>query len=248
MDKNKQASYDEVHAKLVEAMQKASCSDETGPYKTPSVDLSFLEEDSETESKRRKFSFGRFGKVAAILIIALLSINVLMIATNSMTSYGEKGLLHRIQVGINGIFTDEEEETMSDDVVESIVVSDVSNLKLAKEFLPSIYIPKYVPAGYEFQSLKVEKYLSGDCLGTFEYISENSAVLQIVFYSADDSNVGVFTTEDKEIIKTDDRIIRIYDNVNQKGYVADVYTEEYCISIKSVCEKEELLKIAKSLN
>lgn len=244
MDK-KWTQYEENHNKLVEAMQQASMSDASGDYKSPEIDLSFLNYPVPEPKKRSRISFSNFGRVAAVLIIVLLSLNLVLVSTDSIDSYGEKGLLHRIQVGINGIFTDQEEERLSTDVVESFVISDFSKIDLAKEFLPELYVPEYMPDGYVFENLEINQYMLGDYEAKYEYIDKNSQI-DIICYYSNDSRITVYAHDAQEY-SMQDRIITI-DTNDDKRYCADIYFQDCMIHINDVLQKEEILKIAQGLS
>lgn len=245
MDK-KWTQYEETHNKLVEAMQQASMSDASGDYKSPEIDLSFLNYPVPETKKRSKLSFSNFGRVAAVLIIVLLGLNLVLVSTDSIDSYGEKGLLHRIQVGINGIFTDQEEERLSTDVVESFVISDFGKIDLAKEFLPELYVPEYMPDGYVFEQLEIEKYASGDCEAEYQYLHQGKNVEIICYYSGDTHN-SVYAHDNSEVYNLSDRIISIYQDSTNNSYVADIYTEECLICIKEITDKNELVEMSRNL-
>ena len=133
MSKDCKRSYEEVHKKLGEELEKAYLKRETPEEKIPEFDLSFLDEQpyelteendaareesfiSPKEEKKRRFS--RFAKIAAVLIIFLLCTNIIMLGRDSTESYGDKGILHRLYQGVTGLFTDSEEETEESDVEE----------------------------------------------------------------------------------------------------------------------------------
>lgn len=245
MDK-KRMQYEETHNKLVEAMQQASMNDASGDYNSPEIDLSFLNYPAPESKKRLKVSFSNFGRVAAVLIIVLLSINLILVSTDSIDSYGEKGLLHRIQIGINGLFTDQEEERLSTDVVESFVISDFSKIDLAKEFLPELYVPEYMPDGYVFKQLEIEKYASGDSEAEYRYLHQGKDVDIICYYSSDVHN-SFYAHDSSEVHNLSDRIISIYQDSTNSSYVADIYTEECLICIKEIADKNEIVKISSNL-
>ena len=93
MGKHEYGSNKDVHAKLVETMQEACTKDESGNYLTPYIDTGFLFEERRPANKVRKQPFS-FNKVAAIIIIILLSVNTGMLAAGSNESFGDGGLLH----------------------------------------------------------------------------------------------------------------------------------------------------------
>lgn len=172
MSKDCKKSYEEVHKKLGEELEKAYLKRETPEEKIPEFDLSFLEEQpyepteendaareesfiSPKEEKKRRFS--RFAKIAAVLIIFLLCTNIIMLGRDSSESYGDKGILHRLYQGVTGLFTDSEEETEESDVEETVTVLDEKDIDSAKEFYRDFMYRRISRMG---MSLKSWKYRS----------------------------------------------------------------------------------------
>ena len=103
IDKN---SYEEVHKKLGEELEKAYLKREVPEEDVPEFDLSFLDEEPELDAeepdavreevsispaKTGKRRFSRFTKVAAVVIIFLLCTNIFLLGKDSSESYGDKG-------------------------------------------------------------------------------------------------------------------------------------------------------------
>lgn len=240
-------TYEEVHALLVEVMQEACASDEAGPYKSPSIDLSFMEEKPEKDV-RRKFTVNRFAKVAAILIIVLLGMNVIMLSAGANVSYSERGLLHRIYEGARGIFTDEDET----DVVELNETSDVytitdfSKIDKAKEIWSNIYVPQYIPNDFRFVNLTIKKEISDDYFAYYEYKNGIDEIYIEMTYVSDEGKR--ISSSNGEIIELSDRIVCVYWDEIHNYYVADVYTEDMTIYLYGEITKDELINIAKYLS
>ncbi len=132
MNDGKKQRESDVHRRLAEHMQEAFR--EAAPHDCDDVDMDFSFLTEETKGKRRSHRFARVAAVAAGLVIVLLGANLFLLANDGADSYGDKGILHRIQQGIYGIFTDEE-EVAENDVKETLSISDEANLEAALEFL-----------------------------------------------------------------------------------------------------------------
>lgn len=263
MSKDCKRSYEEVHKKLGEELEKAYLKRETPEEKIPEFDLSFLDEQpfepteendaareesfiSPKEEKKRRFS--RFAKVAAVLIIFLLCTNIIMLGRDSTESYGDKGILHRLYQGVTGLFTDSEEETEESDMEEFMTFDRLGEkeLRKAKEFLPGLYVPTYIPEGYELEQLKIEKYYSGDYLCDYAYNSEDRIIKILLYYSMDSERSNQWP-EDGELIEMSDRKIFVTeDSVSGEPWVS-VYTETCNIDISGIFEKDQLIEIGKRM-
>ena len=245
---DREKSYEEVHATLVEEMEKASLEysqekERNGEPKRE-YDLSFMKSD---QSRKKKSRFSRFAKVAAIIIVALLGINIAVVSLDTTDTYGDKGILHRIYQGFTGLFTDREEQPGADDIEESLSITDMKDIEKAKTFLPVLYVPQYIPEGYVLESLLIEKYYSGDFWGEYVYRNESEQKILILFnFSASGANVYQ-TQDDGELIDLEDRkIYMTIDDLTGETYVS-VYMEDCSMDISGHADQETLVEIAKGL-
>lgn len=261
MSKDCKRSYEEVHKKLGEELEKAYLKRETPEEKIPEFDLSFLDEQpyepteendaareesfiSPKEEKKRRFS--RFAKVAAVLIIFLLCTNIIMLGRDSTESYGDKGILHRLYQGVTGLFTDSEEETEESDVEETVTVLDEKDIDSAKEFLPGLYVPTYIPDGYEFEKLEIQKYYAGDSQCDYVYCKGKDKLKLLLYYTVDSERSHQWQ-EDGQLIELQDRKIFVSeDSVSNASWVS-VYTEMCTMDISGGVKQDDLITIAKGM-
>ena len=245
MDKKyEDMSYREVHKQLEEAMQDALTSDEAGPFGSPEIDYSFM--DGKPEKKTHRISgMSRFNKVAAIIVIALLGMNVVMMATGAGVSYSEKGLLHRIYEGARGIFTDEDESKYVeiDETGESHIITDIEELEYAKKFCPNIYIPDYIPDDFMFESLYIEKRQMGYYWAQYKYLNNNEKLnIEITNLIGDEKQIK--SIDKGSVINLIDRKVNIYQDDMEKYYIADIYFEDATIYICGNVSFHEIREIA----
>ena len=260
MSKDCKRSYEEVHKKLGEELEKAYLKRETPEEKIPEFDLSFLDEQpyeptEENDAAReesfispkeeKKHRFSRLAKVAAVLIIFLLCTNIIMLGRDSTESYGDKGILHRLYQGVTGLFTDSEEETEESDVEEFMTFDRLGEkeLKKAKEFLPGLYVPTYIPEGYELEQLEIKKFYSGDYQCNYEYKNEEETIKLLLYYFADKDFAYQWSGEGELITLQDRKILVSEDSVNN-DVVVSVYTEICNIDISGYNNKNELISVA----
>lgn len=191
----------------------------------------------------------RFNKVAAILIIALLSINIIMMATDSIDSYGSKGLLHRISSSVLGVFTDSNDVDDAQ-VVDEYYATTEEEVNNILERFPDTYVPQYIPEGYSFVSMDVKCMASGDRWMNYTYMDDNDLFTIDMSYAADET-ARVFAPnvidESGVIIKMSDRIICTYLDTIQKKFVSDIYFNDCMMDISCMDNKEDIIKIAKCM-
>lgn len=253
MDNEKFESYEDTHKKLAEAMQEACSTKEFGEYKVPYIDLSFLEYDYEFDEtgehqmpeinkKKKGIYFSRFMKVAAIIIVVLLSINIIMLSSNSTDSYGDRGIINKLV----GVFSGENDYTSDDEIVKTYVITDEEELPEMIESFTELYVPNYVPYGFELKKLIVEFTESGDNRVKYRYIREKEEFSIGILYGTD-LNIIKHSVDVDEQINSVDRVICVYKDVNNDGYIADIYFDDCVIDIIGLKNKNELIEVAKEL-
>lgn len=253
MDRKKIDSYEETHRKLVEAMQEACVRDDFDDYPDPDIDISFIYEDIDDdaeaenmppETRKKRFSFtSRFNKVAAILVVLLLTGNILLLATNSNESYGHKGLLHRLSETMTGVVTDNDNPVGEDEVVDyynAYTMNDI--ISISKQF-PDLYIPTYMAKGYELEEFVIRTYESSDYTVLYNYINGNE-VLNINLSYCSDSNYKIYHSDPVETIRLEDRIIYVRYDVADETYTIEIVYEKCVAEIDGLNNKEEMIKIA----
>lgn len=203
----------------------------------PPLDKSFMkaEKSNAKSSKRKRYSFIA---VAAVAMISIVSVAQPLIGSNE--AYGDKGILHRLYDSVMGIGTDEQDG--NDRERESRVeIYDLDDIDEAKDLCENLYVPEYLPEGFELEKLVVERHSFGvDADYTFKN-GENELSIGMIFMEGDN---GTFISNNQgEIIELEDRII-----VPAKDKaVIEIYTEDGTIMICGDIPQEEMIKIAKEI-
>ena len=187
--------------------------------------------------------------MVAVAIIVLLGANIALLSSESINSYGDKGILHRLYEGISGIFTDNEENELTDPK-EAFESKNESDIDKAKQLFPSLYIPKYIPKEYEFKSLSVMEYYSGDYTCNFLYENKKGDKIEIasIYYNSSHDYTYQDQASDEIITLSDRKILVAWEEAFQEFY-ATIYTEYGSIDIGMYPynDKEKLIKIARNL-
>lgn len=252
MNRKDKKSYEEIHKRLGEELEKAYLKKELPEEEIPEFDLSFIDEEPKPEPVPepvvRKHRFSRFAKVAAVVIVFLLCTNIFLLGKNSSESYGDKGILHRLYQGVTGLFTDSEEETEASDVEEFMDFDTLGEkeLKKAKEFLPGLYVPTYMPEGYEFEKLTIEKFVDNDYQARFTYNFESKNI-NILMYYFSDKEFTYQWPEDGDLIDLGDRKILVSKDSLDENPIIAVYTEICNMDISGESNSDELIAIAKGM-
>lgn len=125
----------------------------------PPLDKSFMnaKKSDEKSSKRRRYSLIAAAAVAMICIVTVVHP---MIGNDA--AYGDKGVLHRLFGSSMGIGTDVQDGT-DQERDSRVEITDLKNIEEAKDLCRDrdLYVPEYLPEGFELESLVVEKTKGG---------------------------------------------------------------------------------------
>ncbi len=101
----------------------------------------------------------------------------------------------------------------------SITETDWDKIEDLKEYVPNLYIPGYVPEGYEFEKATVEKYSDDMYKIEFTFIDNKKSYLSMIQASQVESgNKTLFLKESDEIYES--RWGTVYISNHQKEYRA----------------------------
>lgn len=121
----------------------------------------------------------------------------------------------------------------------------MEDLDKAKEFMPSLLIPQYVPDGYELEALTIEETSSG--VKTAFYIfnqGENRMFIAIVEGQCD---VEYELAAKSEVIEDDDRTLYVWKDEGTGSFGCSFIEDGKLSYVLADLEKEELIKIAQSM-
>ena len=245
----------DIHRRLVEEFREADRKYGEDYGEVPDFDFSFLDdpdswnvdrERGSAKAYRKGSGFRRFMVAAVCVIILLLSANLLLIMTDSTDIYGDRGILHRIKTGVAGLFTDEDAAD-PDGIRESMSITDMKDIGSAKKFLPQLYVPEYMPEGYELKNLEIDEYYSGDVMGEYQFSDRHGRDIMIAFeyVNGDTSHTSA---SQGGLMELKDRKIYITESSARDELCADVITEDSYLVVTGIPEqKPDIIKIAEAL-
>ena len=153
-------------------------------FAIPEPDLSFLE-DLESKNKKPE-KHHRLAKIAVFLIAVFLTSSAIRLFMNSQASYGVKSLIQNVK----HVFS-ENEPVVDENGVQSLVLTDWEDLSDGKEIAGTLYVPSYIPEGYEFQEATFDR-IEETSTGTSYHFSNGKKDLYVdIEVLLDDMNVYV---------------------------------------------------------
>ena len=185
---------------LKEALNKLYATDTSKPPKP--LDLSFMKEtEKEKAAKRRR----RLAYVAAaVLLVFVSSFTTAIFISNDYASAAKEQVKRKVFEMKHGVVvaTDEEFAEEGETVWE---ITDFDTAVKAKELVPELPIPGYVPEGYEFEKLVLHLY-EDRYVANYNYKSCSYEIL-INCQSSDESNFDSSMFNVVETLELPDRDI-----------------------------------------
>lgn len=239
----------DVHEEFKKKMQEAwneyePDGDDLDP---PAPDLSFLDgslsKDMEpdemdlgflSEKKKRRVSFSRMGKVAAVLVAIFVTSSGLAVFMNSDASYGVKGIFQNIK----NQFSPEKEPSMDDQGMLTLEVTEWENLEAGKELMPTLYIPQYIPSGYAFSKCTFNK-TEGSALSSYVYVKGKDAITIAI----EDLNDSMDIYVDGKQCKSPYSNKELYVSEEDGEHIVVYIEENLYIQVSSMISMDESIKV-----
>ncbi len=237
-----------THEKFKKAMQEAwehvdldKETVERSPI--PEPDLSFLEDLEPKSNKlfaKPKRNY-RLAKIAVFIIAVFLTSSVFTIFINSQASYGVKSAVQNIKH-----FFSENEPIVDENGVQSLILTDWKDISDGKKIAGTLYVPSYIPEGYEFQEVSFDRVEA--VAGTSYHFSKGKKELYVdIKVLFDDVDVYVagevfqspFSEKEMYFEETDDGIYIAYaEGDHNFSVVGDLSKEEGTRIIEEIVEQK----------
>lgn len=133
------------------------------------------------------------------------------------------------------------------ETVSSITINSMDDIEGAIDFAEgNLYVPQYIPDGFQLESLIVEQSQFGDF--TAEYTFKNGEKqLSLIEMANSDDDSTVNASGDGDLIRLKDRILYVQDEDSNGDRYIDVITEESVMQMLGKVSREEGIKFAKGL-
>lgn len=232
-DRNNQSSKE-----FAQFFQEAEEKYLTREYGLPKpLDKSFMMED---RRPARKKGWKRAVAVIAGIILFLSGYSYGFIKSNSDQAFADKGLIQRVYESIMGVDTDEQDNNAVDST-SNLQITDQRDLDEAKDLIPDLYVPGYLPSGYDFVRLTIKKNSNG-VGGKYEYWNGKQN-LYITLTVTEDNESSYVSNDFGDLIELKDRLIYVYDDNDSITVLMDTCM----LLIRGEMPQKEMIKIAKGL-
>lgn len=130
-------------------------------------------DDQEKPKVVRRHSPGRALRIAAALFLCFLLGGGTYFLTDSPVAHAARFHLEKIMYQVSGLYytSDDNPEDREDSI--TIRVDSLDDIDKAVRFMPELFVPSYVPEGWELDSLELRKTVKG--IKTAQYIFNDNA-------------------------------------------------------------------------
>lgn len=228
---------------LKETLNKLYENDTRMPSKP--LDLSFMNEAAEKKSGKKRINFKYVA--AAVILIAASSFFTAIFMSNDYASAVQDKIDRKVFEMKHGVVVATDEEFAEED--ETVwEITDFEVAKKAKELVPELPIPGYVPEGYEFEKLVLHLYDDGRYVADYNYAYNNTNLYISCLSSNDEFDTS--TLNKIEIIELTGKTIIIWqDPLSLSKYSTIIFDNSVAVVIPSGASlnTEELLLISTNL-
>ena len=136
-------------------------------------------DDQEKPKVVRRRSPGRAIRIAAALFLFFLLGGGTYFLTDSPVAHAARFHLEKIMYQVSGLYytSDENPENREDSI--TIRVDSLDDIDKAVRFMPEIYVPSYVPEGWELDSLELRKTVKGIKTAKYTFRNQESSSFTI---------------------------------------------------------------------
>ena len=179
--------------------------------------------------------------IAALLIFVLSSLMAL-----NMTEQNTLALAHPLETIQHFLRGDREISAPSsggqEDKSQTVRIADPENIDEALRLMPQLYIPEYLPEGWEMKSLEVTKKTDGSC--SAKYIYEDARQKKMIIDELYGSNMNGFLSNVQEMITRNNILVYCFYDEFTENMVMRFLEKEVFVQINASLKKEELVEIA----
>lgn len=231
--------------KKLAAVLKEGLEEDLGEIPEVSINIEELKKLEETDRKKRKQKRVRNAGVAAAAVIVCAVILYAVWPQSAVPVDADKNTEQKVEEK-DGVVIINEGDVEGDSGEVSVTETDWNKVSDLKEYVPNLYIPGYVPEGYEFEKATVKRY--SDELHDCEYVfkDKRNLVLSITQSAQTENDVQTDYLSDYDE-KVQCELGDIYILNHQKGISGTLIDKTERIFIFGDISKKDLIEIYQNL-
>lgn len=257
---NDWTELDEQFKNLMQRMMEESSDFYDEPQKQ--VDYSFLDNKTPIDNEQyhgvkgnmnkgmvRK-SFHTFAsRIAVIVFGILIAGSGIAIWINSQPANALKFHMEKNFYEVkDGVFSTDEEEQNAGALDQTCITrkyKSMEDIDKAKEFMPNLPVPEYIPQGYILENLQIDKAINDVGSAFYTFKSGNKSFYINIIQSEQESS---YEMDGKgSIVEVDGKQVCIWEDQSTDSYGCNYIFNNMTISVTGQISKEEMLEIIKEI-
>ena len=231
----------DVDKDFLELMQEASFLYEQENLKCGDVDEVFIRQ---LLKRKKQANIKKALRSVAVITLVLITGVSVSVWTQVDGVYGGKQFVEKC-ISLISPINSEEEINEDGDVTNVITITDEADLSLAKRTFEKLKHATYIPEGYVFDSLKIQKGTDFETV-EYRYVKGEQSLLIVFQYEEEMSEIMVVG----EIYKSPQSGKQFYiDEIEEtKEYSIIDVTETYECIVMGIGDKQEGIKVIESID
>lgn len=247
---NEFGKYEKEFSRLMQEAVEKHVEENAEPL---NIDYSFLNdrENVKISPVKKRRTARSFARVAVILIVFFCGVSVAMVTDLPTNASAWKAqMARRLYVLKEGFVSTDPDVSVNYTEENSImiVIDDFSKINKARNIIPDLPMLEYIPDGYEFDTLKIDRAYVGAYNAIYEFAGEGQNYFSLnISYDpkADYSTMSVDNVVDK--IELGERSLCIWQDEIEDTYGVTMFDRNYMINIIGSTSSNEMIKIAENL-
>lgn len=226
------------------AVLREGLEQEIGEIPEVSINIDELKQLEAADRKTRKIKRLRTISVAAAAVIVCAAIIYTVLPESVVPVDADKNTKQKVEEK-DGMVIINEGDVEGDSGEVSITETDWDKIEDLKEYVPNLYIPGYVPEGYEFEKATVETYTNENYSCEYHF-KNNRKRITIIHASQDESGSNTMFIDGYD--KQDDSNLGVvYINDHQKQISGYLFARDSSIFVFGDISEVELINIYNNL-
>lgn len=228
------------------AVLREGLEQEIGEIPEVSINIDELKQLEAADRKTRKIKRLRTIGVAAAAVIVCAAIIYTVLPESVVPVDADKNTKQKVEEK-DGMVIINEGDVEGDSGEVSITETDWDKIEDLKEYVPNLYIPGYVPEGYEFEKATVVRYSEEAYESEFVFVNNKAKIISIrQTMQTGTGNKTNFISQSDKMLKC--KLGTIYINNHQKSIIGIVVTENERLYISGDITERDLYRIYEQLN
>ena len=217
------------------------------------IDYSFLNdrENVKISPVKKRRTARSFARVAVILIVFFCGVSVAMVTDLPTNASAWKAqMARRLYVLKEGFVSSDPDVSVNftDENTEKFLADNVEQIDRIRKMIPELLELEYIPYGYSFDVLKIDRAYNGLYNAIYEFVGADSDYFSVNIYynpSIDYSTTNVDNVV--EMIELEEKVIYVWQDNIEETYGATMCYGHYIINIIGSIDSDDMIDVAKNL-